>query len=595
MEKFNIEDWYVLDKPFSFGGKYRLYEAFGKKDKALIDKSLKGSDIYSRFLQYKKPRRYSPIYVDNKRELFQCDLIAFTNKELAENNDGFLYLFTTIDVFSKYAWVYKLKNKECKTVMHCFEDILSKCGKKPEKVQTDRGSEFVCKAFKKYFKDQGIHHYVSYSDRKCPVIERFNLTLQQLLYKIMDHQNTLRWIDCVEKAMKIYLNRSHRTISMSPRDAELKKNEKSVRRSLYKYFAKSGLKPQKAKFKIGDTVRVWKYHRKFQRGYDSKFTHEYFKICKILRNLPVVRYKLKDINGEEILGNYFQEELVPYTEPEFHKTIVLDTKGKGRNKMYLVKYEGWDDKYNRWVKEQDTINLEGGEGESAEDGKKGNQNKLNDLPQSEPQRKENEMMDDENEFDEVSINADTFYENLIDQEKDNENDIIMQDFQMGNQNISNRLSHRDGIPQKIKVHVVTDDNVGKILEASDKITQTNNYPMEKPSSSDGIGLETMFDIHDKELTNEILPHKIKVNVVTDDEIGHIINKSGKKLVAYENPRVKKIRVLTAVGDDLDQIQDINHNIKVKKRKAPTLKKVKKVGKNNPLEMGNVFRSSRRGI
>ena len=109
--------------------------------------------------------------------------------------------------------------------MECFKDILSKCGKKPLRVQTDRGTEFVCKAFKKYFRDQGIHHYVSYSDRKCPVIERFNLTIQQLITRIMDQKGTLRWIDCVDKAMTIYLNRMHNTIKMSPKKAELKRNE----------------------------------------------------------------------------------------------------------------------------------------------------------------------------------------------------------------------------------------------------------------------------------------------------------------------------------------------------------------------------------
>lgn len=358
MEGLEIDKKYLGVEPYSFGGKYRLYENFGLSNKAIVDKALKRSDIYSRFLQYKKPRRYSPIFVDNKRELFQCDLIAFTNDEFAKNNDGYLYLFTTIDVFSKYAWVYKLKTKECKAVMECFKDILSKCGKKPQRVQTDRGTEFVCKAFKKYFKEQGIHHYVSYSDRKCPVIERFNLTIQQLIFKVMDQKGTLRWIDCLKKAMAIYLGRTHSTIKMSPIKGELKKSESLVRKNLYTYFFKSGsLQWQKAKYKIGDTVRVWKYHRKFKRGYEDNFTKEYFTICKVLKNLPVVRYKLKDINGEEILGSYFQEELVPYTEPEFHKIIIIDTKGSGKSKKYLIKYDGWDDKYNRWVKAQDMMDI----------------------------------------------------------------------------------------------------------------------------------------------------------------------------------------------------------------------------------------------
>ena len=520
MNEQNIENRYVLDEPFSFGGKYRLYEEFGKNKKALIDKSLRASDIYSRFLQYKKPRRYSPIYVDNKRDLFQCDLIAFTNNELAENNDGYLYLFTTIDVFSKYAWVYKLKNKECKTVMNCFEDILSKCGKRPKRVQTDRGSEFVCKAFKKYFKDQGIHHYVSYSDRKCPVVERFNLTIQQLLYKIMDHNSTNRWIDCIDQAMKIYLNRRHRTITMSPKKAELKKNEKIVRRSLYKYFAKSGLKPQKAKFKIGDTVRVWKYHRKFQRGYDSKFTHEYFKIFKILKNLPVVRYKLKDINGEEILGNYFQEELVPYTEPEFHKTIILDSKGKGRNKMYLVKFEGWDDKYNKWVKEQDTINLdhsnkhnETSYTENTEQNEDG-QIQVNDQSPSNSQTNQIEIGQDEEIINSIPINADIFYDNMLGEVE--EESTNMHDVPVENQNISNvsTSSSNDRVPKQIMVNVVNDYDVGQILNASEK--KADDYQRVKSlrvSTIDDHGVDTMHDIHLKEKGKKRKAPSFKSNIV----------------------------------------------------------------------------------
>lgn len=453
----DIENRYVLDEPFSYGGKYRLYDKFGKNNKNIIEKSLRASDVYSRFLQYKKPRRYSPVYVDNKRELFQSDLIAFTNKELADKNDGYLYLFTTIDVFSKYAWVYKLKNKECKTVMNCFADILSKCGKKPAKIQTDRGSEFVCKKFKKFFKENDIHHYVSYSDRKCPVIERFNLTIQQLLYKIMDHENTDRWVDCISKAMKIYLNRTHRTICMSPNEAELKKNEKMVRRNLYKYFSKVGIKPQKIKFKIGDTVRVWKYHRQFQRGYDSKFTHEYFKISKILKNLPVVRYKLKDINGEDIIGSYFQEELVHYTEPEFHKTIILDTKGKGINKMYLVKYEGWDDKYNRWVKAEDTIDLQNTEDENRER-LETDENTNNITVEN------NGSTEGDSKNREVSNNS--FYDDFLSPEIDkdqseNDNEQLRKNSEIDD-------SHIEKLPGILKVNVVSDNDVVNFLELSRK-------------------------------------------------------------------------------------------------------------------------------
>ena len=53
-----------------------------------------------------------------------------------------------IDVFSKMAWVYPILEKKYETVLLCFKDILKKCGQKPQRVQTDRGTEFNCKTWK---------------------------------------------------------------------------------------------------------------------------------------------------------------------------------------------------------------------------------------------------------------------------------------------------------------------------------------------------------------------------------------------------------------------------------------------------------------
>ena len=68
-------------------------------------------------------------------------MVFFTNKDLVDVNHGYKYLFTTIDVFSKMAWVYPLKENKCVRVMECFQDILRKCGQKPERLNSDRGSK----------------------------------------------------------------------------------------------------------------------------------------------------------------------------------------------------------------------------------------------------------------------------------------------------------------------------------------------------------------------------------------------------------------------------------------------------------------------
>ena len=111
------------------------------------------TDIYTRFKQHKKPRKFSPIYVYRKRELFQSDVVFFTNKDMVKANDGYRYLFTTVDVFTKMAWVYPLKGNTCKNVMNAFKDILKKCGKIPERLNTDRGSEMICKQFEDFLKN----------------------------------------------------------------------------------------------------------------------------------------------------------------------------------------------------------------------------------------------------------------------------------------------------------------------------------------------------------------------------------------------------------------------------------------------------------
>ena len=81
MEDINEE--YLSDKPHSYGGKYRLYNMFKKGD---VDRALKNNNIYSRFKQHRKSKKYSPIYVYRKRELFQSDVVFFTNKEFVDAN-----------------------------------------------------------------------------------------------------------------------------------------------------------------------------------------------------------------------------------------------------------------------------------------------------------------------------------------------------------------------------------------------------------------------------------------------------------------------------------------------------------------------------
>ena len=352
-----LSEEYFEDKPWSYGSARRVRVHNPDLGEVDIRNFLDGNDIYTRFKPRRKTKKFSPIYVFKKRELFQADVVFFTDKDMVRENSGFRYLFTCIDCFTKKAWVYPLKTNNCDTVLRCFQDILSKCGKKPERLNSDRGSELICKKFENFLSEQNIFHYLSYSERKCPIIERFNLTLQNILYKMMAKERTLKWTSFIEKAMNIYHNRTHSTIRMTPLQAEEEVNESEVRKHLLLYFWKRGGVRKKPKYHVNETVRIWKKRGTFHRGYDENFTREFFKIIKVMSNLPVPRYQLADSKGDTIIGSFFEDELVRYTPPEVFEIDVISERGRGRKKEYLVHYLGYPKSMDEWVDRDKLINL----------------------------------------------------------------------------------------------------------------------------------------------------------------------------------------------------------------------------------------------
>lgn len=68
------------------------------------------------------------------------------------------YLLTVVDILSKYAWVVPMKKKTGAEQKCAFESILKE-GRKPLRLQTDKGSEFYNKLFQEYLTHQKITHF----------------------------------------------------------------------------------------------------------------------------------------------------------------------------------------------------------------------------------------------------------------------------------------------------------------------------------------------------------------------------------------------------------------------------------------------------
>ena len=92
---------------------------------------------------------------------------------------------------------------------------------------------------------------------------------------------------------------------MKPKDAVHSKNALKVYNALYGDY--KAIHPF-FKFYVGDKVRISKKKRTFEKGYTPNWTEELFVIDKQLDTSPVT-YKLKDLNGENIEGSFYEPEL----------------------------------------------------------------------------------------------------------------------------------------------------------------------------------------------------------------------------------------------------------------------------------------------
>ena len=79
------------------------------------------------------------------------------------------------------------------------------------------------------------------------------------------------------------------------------------------------------KFKVGDHVRISKYKNIFAKEYTPNWSEEVFVVSKIKNTVPWT-YVINDLNGEEIIGTFYEKELQKTNEKEFRTEKVIKEK-----------------------------------------------------------------------------------------------------------------------------------------------------------------------------------------------------------------------------------------------------------------------------
>ena len=144
-------------------------------------------------------------------------------------NRGVRFLLTVI---SKYGWMLPLKDKTGKSVADAFKEIFKKSKRKPEKLWTDKGRDF----YNKHVKELGVELYSTENEEKSSVVERWNRTMNEKMFKYFTANNTNKYIDVLDDSVERYNNTGHSSIKMTPVEASKKENEVRIYRNLYQEF-----------------------------------------------------------------------------------------------------------------------------------------------------------------------------------------------------------------------------------------------------------------------------------------------------------------------------------------------------------------------
>ena len=103
----------------SFSGQNRFYKTLRKNNHLVSRKTvgevLKATDSYTLHKPTRKPTLYRRIYTKGIDYLYQCDLVDLSS--LKNENDGFKWIITIIDTFSKKAWAFKMKRKTASSIV----------------------------------------------------------------------------------------------------------------------------------------------------------------------------------------------------------------------------------------------------------------------------------------------------------------------------------------------------------------------------------------------------------------------------------------------------------------------------------------------
>ena len=251
---------------------------------------------YTKYRQFRKSFSRLKAVAYRINEIWSVD-VAYMDK-VAQHN-GVKYLLVAVDVLSRYLRVQPMKALYAKDAVEAFKKMIKK--KQPEKVWTDKGSEFKGE-FKKFCEKKGIHLYTTENETKSAFAERNIRSLKNIIYKYLEKKWTWTYIKDLPQFVNTRNGRVNRVTQLAP-------NKVFKRHEPFLISLALDNNKDKSKYEEGDLVRIAKPDENFRKGYKQNYTDEVSTVLRLATTSPPI-YNLIDANNVKILGKFYEPELV---------------------------------------------------------------------------------------------------------------------------------------------------------------------------------------------------------------------------------------------------------------------------------------------
>ena len=185
-------------------------------------------------------------------------------------------------------------------------------------MQVEKGREFYHRSMKSWLEKNDIEMYSRHNEGKSVISERSIRTLKNKIYKYMTSISKNAQIDKLDGIVSKYNYTYHSIINVKP------STYVDVKPSTYIDSSKK-TNDKNPKFKIGDIVRISIYKNIFAKDYVTNWSEE-VSVIKKVKSTVLWTYVISDLKSEEIVGTFYEKELLKTNQKELRVEKVITQK-----------------------------------------------------------------------------------------------------------------------------------------------------------------------------------------------------------------------------------------------------------------------------